>query len=626
LLPARVLLNGSELKEGTWHPAAVELSAHVLADLEFVRRQWFVPVGRTFHRHQDWTVAVAYHGAVQLTDRHFEDEEAVAACNQRSSNMQRRCSRMLAKHGLTEAVGGKTPAADLYYAAVAHLVRTGKVSPWVRRRDLRKGYCGTDEGVEPFRDPYWQLKLKCTSLWIPDAGDADDDAATTRPRPTDPHSGLSLECQLEVLRRIRAAGIDPLSMPSWAMHRDRGILADVAEKLRHANPPVATKLQAEIVTLVEIATGRVTTDDAIPDDRTLQSLRHGSPALPPHVGGLSPEQCGVLSALRDGARMWRQWPEREHDVAPCDSQYRVVTQETTTDWDCAPRWKVVDYTLTEAQMATTCITARAENPRGSRLWLRFKEFVRRAKLGPKLWGQYSSSRCHGGGSERKTAVNATDSPARDELDFECGVCRRNTGDRSCSLFYPPLTGGDGEHQHDVAAFRPRTDLDTPEYLHELDPQPQISLIVADHGNTTEQQRTRMVNVDICSGSQSQRRGNLLLNLETTSFDVRTSVTATAGQQLTNEFIDASDDTVYDVVRTALHAERIAMSRVSAITLSSDCATNCTSAASEHRDDKGRPLRGKKGATARIADRVVINTLKFVHRARAERDYLLSTMD
>jgi hypothetical protein len=80
------------------------------------------------------------------------------------------------------------------------------------------------------------------------------------------------------------------------------------------------------------------------------------------------------------------------------------------------------------------------------------------------------------------------------------------------------------------------------------------------------------------------------------------------------------------VRTALHAKCIAMSRVSTITLSSDCATNCTSAASEHRDAEGRPLRDKKGATARIADRVVINTLKFVHRARAERDYLLSTMD
>ena len=163
-------------------------------------------------------------------------------------------------------------------------------------------------------------------------------------------------------------------------------------------------------------------------------------------------------------------------------------------------------------------------------------------------------------------------------------------------------------------------------MHELDPQPQISLIVADHGGSTEQQRARMINVDICSGSQSQRRGNLLLNLRTLSFDKRTSVTATAGQQLINEHIDASDDTVYDVVRTALHAERIAMARVSAITLSSDCATNCTSAASEHRDAKGFPLKGKKGAAARTADKVVINTLKFVHRARAERDYLLSTMD
>ena len=48
----------------------------------------------------------------------------------------------------------------------------------------------------------------------------------------------------------------------------------------------------------------------------------------------------------------------------------------------------------------------------------------------------------------------------------------------------------------------RTDLTSAEYLHELDPQPQIALIVADHGFATEQQRTRMINVDICSGSQS----------------------------------------------------------------------------------------------------------------------------
>ena len=103
--------------------------------------------------------------------------------------------------------------------------------------------------------------------------------------------------------------------------------------------------------------------------------RPGQGGDPPTEGGLSPEQCGVLAALRDGARMWRQWPERERDVPPCDSQYRAVKQETTSDWSCAPRWKVVDFTLTEGQMACARITARAENPRGSKMWLRLKEFV-----------------------------------------------------------------------------------------------------------------------------------------------------------------------------------------------------------------------------------------------------------
>ena len=193
---------------------------------------------------------------------------------------------------------------------------------------------------------------------------------------------------------------------------------------------------------------------------------------------------------------------------------------------------------------------------------------------------------------------------------------------------PSDDAGDGEHQHDVAAYRRRRDITSPEYLHELDPQPQIALIVADHGSTSEQQRARMANVEVCPGSQSQRCGNLLLNAETKCFDQRTQVTATAGQLLTNVFIDASVDTpsIYDVVRSTLHSNRIAMSRVNVITLSSDCATNCTSAASDHRDDGGRPLPSSDGDTARSADEVVVTTLKFVHRARAEHDYVLSTMD
>ena len=117
---------------------------------------------------------------------------------------------MLVKYGLTTAVGSKSPAADLYYAAVAVLAEAGTVTKRVRRRDLRNGYYGAEKCVEPFRDPYWQLKLKCICLWVPD--DAAD-AATTRTRPTDPHSGLRLEHQLEVLRRTRAVGVDSLAFP-----------------------------------------------------------------------------------------------------------------------------------------------------------------------------------------------------------------------------------------------------------------------------------------------------------------------------------------------------------------------------------------------------------------------------
>ena len=121
----------------------------MLADLAFHRSKWPVPVGRTLHCYQDWTVAIAYHGAVYLTERHEECSEAIAACNQRSSNLQRRCSRMLVKYGLTAAVGGKSPAADLYYAAVAVLVEAGTVPKWVRRRDLRKGYYSKEKCAEP---------------------------------------------------------------------------------------------------------------------------------------------------------------------------------------------------------------------------------------------------------------------------------------------------------------------------------------------------------------------------------------------------------------------------------------------------------------------------------------------
>ena len=65
---------------------------------------------------------------------------------------------------------------------------------------------------------------------MPEAAAGD---ATARPRPVDPHSGLPVEAQFEVLRRTRAAGVDSMPMPNWGGHRDHGVLEAVAEKLRH---------------------------------------------------------------------------------------------------------------------------------------------------------------------------------------------------------------------------------------------------------------------------------------------------------------------------------------------------------------------------------------------------------
>ena len=56
---------------------------------------------------------------------------------------------------------------------------------------------------------------------------------------------------------------------------------------------------------------------------------------------------------------------------------------------------------------------------------------------------------------------------------------------------------------------------------------------------------------------------------------------------------ADRPSIYDAVRSVLRSHCISMSRMNVVTLLSDCATNCTSAASDHRDEGGRPLPGSK---------------------------------
>ena len=157
-------------------------------------------------------------------------------------------------------------------------------------------------------------------------------------------------------------------------------------------------------------------------------------------------------------------------------------------------------------------------------------------------------------------------------------------DSCCGYLLPPFGDrGDFGHGCDVAAFRPRFNRGS-ENLHYVGEQAEVGLTVAHHADTTEQQRARMVNVDICAGSQSQRKAMLLLNVHTVNFDNRTSL-GTEGTIMMNIEVDATLD-FYDVVAVALHSRGIAMPRMSMVTLSSDCKTKGAVTAKHYRYPSG----------------------------------------
>ena len=98
-------------------------------------------------------------------------------------------------YGYGREFGGSSYAEDLYYAAVATLVDDGVVTKWVRRRDIRgrSKAQAAEWGFASGSDMYWAEKLAVGFLG-PYFGAIDE------------HSGLSVEMQLEVLRRVRFVG------------------------------------------------------------------------------------------------------------------------------------------------------------------------------------------------------------------------------------------------------------------------------------------------------------------------------------------------------------------------------------------------------------------------------------
>ena len=131
--------------------------------------------------------------------------------------------------------------------------------------------------------------------------------------------------------------------------------------------------QVWIVIMVQIACAQMTTDGAILPETRLLRLVHGSDDLPEDTGGLSMEHYEVPSALRDSARMHRDWPTREgRETPPGISKYRAITPEITLEWKRKARWKAVTFHATERELAVRDIGFRAEQPLNS---VAYKEAV-----------------------------------------------------------------------------------------------------------------------------------------------------------------------------------------------------------------------------------------------------------
>ena len=105
---------------------------------------------------------------------------------------------------------------------------------------------------------------------------------------------------------------------------------------------------------------------------------------------------------------------------------------------------------------------------------------------------------------RKHTANATNSTHAGRLPVrEC--CKVHDSDETaanCGLFHPPDKQYEGRHEFDMGQYRPRPGEDS-EQSHVVGQQAQLALIIAEFHHCSDMVKARMVNVDICSGTQSQ---------------------------------------------------------------------------------------------------------------------------
>ena len=249
----------SEPESGRWHPAVLDL-VEAVDELAYRNSVLFHQslsrtkgVGRP---HQDWAVAFGYDGAKSVAGWLVADEDKIATIESRATAMTRRCRRLVERYGIKGHMGSNKPSADLYWAAVAVLQDEGKVAAGVMRRDSSKEKRErNDWGKDTERDSFWKVKLKHGYLY--DGDTEDPKAPWPSYRKADVHTGLPAGHVLELRRRIRSAGPDPLAQPTHQVFRTRAQLNAAITGVKH----LMTKSHALIAIGVEIAAGRIVTDD-----------------------------------------------------------------------------------------------------------------------------------------------------------------------------------------------------------------------------------------------------------------------------------------------------------------------------------------------------------------------------
>ena len=188
--------------------------------------------------------------------------------------MQRRCMRLIGKHERKAELGGERGSAvELYWAAVAVLCEAGEVELGVMRRGAKNEAqkCASDWGQGTTRDSFWFLKLKEGALY--DSSTTDDSAewASSRPR-VGVQSGVLAADLYELRRRIRAVGADPMAHPEAQIYRTNAQLTRAVRGVRNFIP----HRKALIALSVEIAAGRIATDDGLPSAAEVRHMTHGS--------------------------------------------------------------------------------------------------------------------------------------------------------------------------------------------------------------------------------------------------------------------------------------------------------------------------------------------------------------